>query len=69
VHCTGPTADPKCRLEQGAAQNLIARALQRDDESGLRQKLDKKIDEEVPEEYRETARSILDLLGRSLEKN
>ena len=69
VRCTGPAADPKCRIEQGAAQNLIAKALQRGDESGLRQKLDKKIEEEVPEEYRETARSILDLLGRALEKN
>jgi len=69
VRCTGPTADPKCRIEEGAAQNLVAKALQRGDESGLREKLDKKIEEEVPEEYRETARSILDLLGRSLEKN
>ncbi len=69
VRCTGPTADPKCRLEQGAAQNLIARALQRDDESGLRQKLEEKIEEDVPEEYRETARSLLDLLGRALERN
>lgn len=69
IRCTGSPADPECRLDQDATQNLIARALRRDDESGLRAKLEDKIDEEVPEEYRETARSILDLLGRTFEQD
>ena len=67
VRCTGPSADPKCRVDQDAAQKIVARALQSNDDSGLRRKLEDKIDEEVPEEYRETARGILDLLGRALE--
>ena len=49
-------------------QQMISKALIEGDQSGLRRKLEKKIDENVPEEYRETARGILDLLGRSLEK-
>jgi hypothetical protein len=69
VRCTGSSAEPQCRLEEDAIQQLVARALTQGDESGLRQKLEEKIDEEVPEEYRDTARSLLDLLGRALEEN
>ncbi len=69
IRCQGPSADPTCRLDQDATRNLVARALQRNDDSGLRRKLEDKIDEEVPEEYRETARDLLDLLGRSLERD
>jgi len=69
VRCKGSAASPTCKLDDGAAQSLIARALQRGDESGLRHKLEEKIDEEVPEEYRDTARELLDLLGRALEGN
>ena len=69
VRCTGSSAEPQCRLEEDAIQQLVARALTQGDESGLRQKLEEKIDEEVPEEYRDTARSLLDLLGRALEDN
>ena len=69
IRCRGSSADPTCRLDQDATRGLIARALQRNDESGLRSKLEEKIDEKVPEEYRETARDLLDLLGRSLEKD
>ncbi|MEM9621856.1 MAG: AsmA family protein [Pseudomonadota bacterium] len=68
VRCRGDAADPDCKLDERASRNIIAKALQRDDESGLRAKLEQKIDEEVPEEYRETARNILELLGRSLER-
>jgi AsmA-like protein len=67
VRCQGTAADPKCALDQGAAQKLVAKALQQGDDSGLRRKLEKKIDEDVPEEYREAAKGILDLLGRALE--
>ncbi|MEM7080098.1 MAG: AsmA family protein [Pseudomonadota bacterium] len=69
VRCRGSAADPKCRLDSQATQNLIGRALTRGDDTGLRRKIEEKIDEEVPEQYREVARDILDLLGRSLEKD
>ena len=69
IRCQGPSADPTCRLDQDASRALIAQALQRDDESGLRRKLEEKIDEKVPEEYRDTARDLLDILGRSLERD
>ncbi len=68
VRCRGAAADPECKLDENASRNLIARALQRGDDSGLRAKLEQKIDEKVPEEYRETARDLLELLGRSLER-
>ena len=67
MRCRGPAADIKCRLDSDATQRLIARALQQDDDTGLRRKLEEKIDEEVPEEYRDAARGLLDLLGRALE--
>ena len=66
VLCTGPAADPDCRLDSRAAQKLIRRALTDDSDTGLRRKLEEKIEEEVPEEYRDAAKSLLDLLGRSL---
>jgi hypothetical protein len=69
VRCTGSSAEPTCRLEEDAVQQLVARALTQGDESGLRRKLEEKIDEEVPEEYRDAARGLLDLLGRALEDN
>lgn len=69
VRCRGDAADPQCKLDEKASRNIIAKALQRDDESGLRTKLEQKIDEEVPEEYRETARNLLELLGRSLQQD
>jgi len=68
VRCRGPSDDPKCRVDEGAVQNIVARALQGGEESGLRRKLDQKIEEKVPEEYRDAARNLLDLLGRSLER-
>ncbi|XOV84038.1 MAG: hypothetical protein ACFHXK_02760 [bacterium] len=68
IRCTGAAADPTCKLDRNAAQTIVARALQSDDDSGLRKKLEQKIDEEVPEEYRDTARGLLDILGRALDK-
>ena len=68
LRCRGPYEDIKCKVDDDAAQRLVARALQRGDDSGLRQKLEEKIEEEVPEEYREAARGLLDLLGRALDK-
>ncbi|MEM7101251.1 MAG: AsmA family protein [Pseudomonadota bacterium] len=66
VRCTGPGADPKCRLDERAGQSLIAQALSKDSDTGVRRKLEEKIDEKVPEEYRDLAKDLLDLLGRSL---
>ena len=67
IRCRGPVDDPECKVDERASKNLIAKALQRNDESGLRRKIEEKIDEEVPEQYREAARNLLDLLGRTLE--
>lgn len=67
--CRGAANDVKCKLDKGATKQLVARALSGDDDTGLRRKLEQKIDDEVPEEYRETARSLLDILGRALEDN
>ena len=69
IRCTGATADVKCRLDNKATQTLIARALQGDDDTGLRRKIEDKIEEKVPEEFRDTARSLLDILGRALDDN
>ena len=69
VRCTGSSNEPQCRLEEKAVQKLVAQALTRGDESGLRRKLEQKIDEEVPEEDRDAARGLLEMLGRALEDN
>lgn len=67
MRCRGTSSDPECRLDNDAAKSIVASALRRGNESGLRRKLEDKIEEDVPDEYKETARSLLDLLGRSLE--
>lgn len=67
--CRGPTTDVKCKLDENATKNLVARALRSDDDTGLRRKIEQKIDDEVPEEYREAAKGLLDILGRALEDN
>jgi hypothetical protein len=66
MRCRGTPAEPKCRLDNDAAKDIVAQALQRGSTSGLREKLEEKIEEEVPEEYKETAKDILDLIGRAL---
>ncbi|MCZ6617475.1 MAG: AsmA family protein [Gammaproteobacteria bacterium] len=67
VRCRGSIADPTCRIDDRAAQKIVASALASPD-SPLHAKLEKKIEEKVPEEYQEAARAILDLLGGSREK-
>jgi len=67
IRCTGAVDDPTCELDRNAAQNTVAKALQSGDDSGLRRKIEQKIEEDVPEEYRETARGLLDILGRALD--
>lgn len=67
IRCTGASDNPTCKLDRNAAQQVVAKALQSGDDSGLRSKLEQKIEEDVPEEYRETARGLLDILGRALD--
>lgn len=67
VRCRGSLESPECRVDQKAAQRIVASALTSKEGNKAREKLDEKIDEEVPEEYREAARGLLDLLGRSLQ--
>lgn len=67
MRCQGTTGDLSCKLDGDATQKLIAKALQRDSDTGLRRKLENTIDEKVPEEYREAARGLLDFLGRALD--
>ena len=69
MRCRGTANDPKCRIDNDATKQIVARALQRGDETGLRQKLEDKIDEKVPEEYKEAAKGVLDLIGRALERD
>lgn len=68
MRCQGTTADLRCKLDGNATQKLIAKALQRDSDTGLRRKLENTIDEKVPEEYREAARGLLDFFGRALDQ-
>lgn len=68
ARCRGSMSDVQCRIDNDAAKQLLAGALKSDSDTGLRRKIEDKIDENVPEEYREAARNLLDLLGRSLDK-
>lgn len=69
VRCRGKTASLSCKLDGDATQALIANALKRDSDTGLRRKLEDKIDEKVPEQYREAARGLLDIIGRALDND
>ena len=67
--CKGTVFESACEFDSKGAKKLLANALRQGDDSALRQKLETKINENVPEAYRETARGILDLLGRALEND
>jgi hypothetical protein len=67
VRCRGALESPNCRVDEKAAQRLVASMLTSREGSAMREKLNQKIEEKVPEEYRDAARSILDLLGDVLE--
>ncbi len=69
LRCEGQGGDTRCSVREDAVQAMLARALTSDEDSALRRKLDEKIDNEVPAEYRDAARGLLDMLGRSLKKN
>jgi uncharacterized protein involved in outer membrane biogenesis len=61
MRCTGSIARPQCGADADATKRLIARALTGSDPE-LTKRIDRAVDEQVPEEYRDTARSLLDLL-------
>ena len=65
----GSVFESACEFDSKGAKKLLANALRQGDDSALRQQLETKINENVPEAYRETARGILDLLGRALEND
>ena len=67
VRCQGSVGNPTCRVDQQAAQRVVASALQNDEPTGLRGKLERKIEDEVPPEYQEAARSLLDIFSRSMQ--
>ena len=69
ARCRGAVDDLRCRFDNDAARNLLADALQKDSDTGLRRKLEEKIDNDVPEEYRDLARDLLDVFGRALEQD
>ncbi|MFW6092918.1 MAG: AsmA family protein [Pseudomonadota bacterium] len=64
IRCRGELTSPRCRLDEDAAQRIVARAVSGED-SELRAELENKIDQEVPAQYRDAARSLLDALGGS----
>ncbi|MCZ6657981.1 MAG: hypothetical protein O7C67_11845 [Gammaproteobacteria bacterium] len=68
VRCRGTLEDPTCKVDDNVAKRLVASALRAKEGSALRTKLDDAIEDKIPEEYRDAARSLLDLLGRSLGK-
>ena len=69
LKCRGTLEAPTCTVTADATRNLVAAALTSEEGSEVREKLDDAIDKEVPEEYREAARGLLDLLGKSLQKS
>ena len=69
LKCSGSLEAPTCRVTADATRNLVAAALTSEEGSEVREKIDEAIEEKVPEEYREAARGLLDLLGKSLQKS
>ena len=67
VRCSGPAENVSCNVDRGGLTNLIAGALSGNQDSGLKRKIEEKIEEEVPEQYRDAARNLLELLGRTLQ--
>jgi hypothetical protein len=69
LSCSGSLEEPACSVNPEATRNLVAAVLTAEQGSEIREKLDQKIEQEVPEEYREAARGLLDLLGKSLKSS
>jgi AsmA protein len=61
IRCHGPLDDPKCGADPEATKKLLQQALTGNNPE-MKERLDSVIDEKVPEQYRDTARSLLDLL-------
>lgn len=67
VACDGTPTLPRCALDSRASQQILADVMQGRGPDGLSRKLDELIDENVPEEYRRAARSLLEILGHSID--
>ncbi|MGI9326729.1 MAG: hypothetical protein ACR2PZ_16035, partial [Pseudomonadales bacterium] len=65
--CAGAPIEPECRLDEKASKQLLTDALKGDGATGLSKKIDDMIDEKVPEQYRRAARSLLEILGHSID--
>ncbi len=65
--CAGAPTEPQCRLDAEASKQLLTDALKGDGPAGLSKKIDAMIDEKVPEQYRRAARSLLEILGHSID--
>ena len=69
LNCKGTLESPTCRVDTDAARRIVATVLADEQGSELRAKIEEKIDEDVPEEYRDAARNLLDIFGRSLKES
>lgn len=65
--CAGSPTEPQCQLDAEASKQLLTDALKGDGPAGLSKKIDDMIDEKVPEQYRRAARSLLEILGHSID--
>ena len=65
--CEGTTIQPQCRLDAEASKQLLVDALQGRGPGGLAEKIDELIERKVPEQYQRAARSLLEILGHSIE--
>lgn len=65
--CNGPPSAPQCSLDTKASKKLLAAVLRGEGPAGLSRKIDAMIDDKVPEKYRRAARSLLEILGHSVE--
>jgi AsmA protein len=67
IRCSGTFAAPSCKADEDGVKNLLAKALSGKSPE-LEKKLDKAVEEKVPEQYKETARSLLDMLKQGSQK-
>jgi AsmA protein len=69
VRCTGTTQAPSCKLDEAGVRKIAADMLAGRAGAEADEKIDEAIDEKVPEEYRDTARSLLDMLRQGSKQN
>jgi AsmA protein len=61
VRCKGTVSTPDCKPDPAGMRTLLTRVLTSDSPE-VKARVDKTIEEKVPEQYRDTARSLLDML-------